>query len=159
MTAHEMNGRSAKKMTGRFVAALAPVLAGPVLLTLAACAGAFEADGGGAPLQGRVQTLVEDNRRFPAWADFPRASAETPGVEAIAARVEALTSSNRALSGQVGRLVWTLDDPVVFEAQARQRLAAVPPSPEAARTLEQLEAWAEAQRRRAAPPPPIPNRP
>lgn len=148
MTPDDMNGRFAKKMTGAFVTGASVVL-------LSACAGAFEAEKGDSALDQRVQALVEANRRYPEWSDFPKASQDVPTPEQIAAAVNALSGANIALTGEVDRLVWTSDDPARFESQVRQRLAAIPPSPEAARTLEQLEAWAEDLRRRGEAPPPI----
>lgn len=153
MTRDEMNGRYTKKMTGRILAVFAPAF-----VLLSACAGAFEADRGDTPPDARVQALVDENRQYPQWSEFPKASGEVPGARDIAARVEALSSANVRLAGDVGRLTWSFDDPVGFEAQVRERLAAVPPSPDSARTLQQLEAWAEDLRRRGEAPPPIGRR-
>lgn len=154
MTRDEMNVRSAKMLKGRIFATVAPVA-----LLLSACAGAFEAERGVSPLDGRVQALVDANRQYPQWSDFPASSTVAPSAQEIAAKVELLVSAQTRVEGEVGRLVWTFDDPARFEAQVRDRLAAVPASPDSARTLQQLEAWAEDLRRRAEAPPRIPNRP
>jgi hypothetical protein len=154
MTRDEMNGRSMKKIKGRIAPLLAVLAAAPMAT---ACAGAFEADAGASPFEPRVQALVDANRAYPRWEDFPRASTDLPTAAEIAGRVEVLTAANAGLSGEVSRLEWSLDDPAAFETQVRQRLAAIPPSPDALRTAQQLEAWAAELRRLGEAPPPIPR--
>lgn len=156
MTRDEMNGRTTKKMRGRAAITLALLLGAPML---AGCAGAFEADVSDSPLEPRVQALVDANREYPRWDEFPKASGDIPTAAQIAANVDALQASNASLSRDVARIDWQMQDAAAFEAQVRQQLDSLPPSPEALRTAEQLEAWAAEQRRLGEAPPPIPRRP
>lgn len=111
------------------------------------------------PLAPRIQTLVDENRHYPRWADFPAAPEALPPVEQVAASVGALNQSNAALTQEVARIGWTLDDAARFAAETRQQVDDVPVSPDAARTREEIEAVAQGLRERAKAPPPIDRRP
>lgn len=152
MSVTEMNALVLKK-TGR-TAGVGAGLGG--LLILGGCVGAFEpATDPTSPLAPRVQQLVDENRAYPRWADFPNASAP-PSAAVIAADVSRLEGRNAALTADVARIDWTLDDsPAAFLAAISRRLDASEMSPETLRTAEEVEAFAEALRQRAKAPPPI----
>lgn len=134
------------------------VLAAPALL--AGCAGskALRAEEA-SPLAPRIQTLVDANRHYPRWEDFPAAPQALPPVEQVAANVGALSQANTALTQDVAGIDWTLSDADRFAEETRRQVDSVPVSPDAARTAEEIDAVAAALRARAKAPPPIDRRP
>ena len=125
---------------------------------LGGCAGVFEADRSDSPIAAQVQTLVDANREYPRWADFPKASTDTPAPAEIATRVAALGAADTRLQGEVARIEWRLGDPAIFESDVRARLAAVQISPATQQTEAEIEAWASRLRELGKAPPPIPRR-
>ena len=119
MTAPDMNA-----LIGKFAVVVAAALA-PVGLT--ACVGAFDpTTDATSPVAPRVQALVDANRNYPRWADFPQAAEPAPQPVDIAAQVSTLKVSSGALAGEVSRLEWTLDgDPAAFAAAVQARVDAV----------------------------------
>lgn len=153
MSVMEMNALLPKKT--RLTATLAAALGAP--LFLGGCVGAFEPrTDPTSPLAPRVQQLVDENRRYPRWADFPAAGEALPTPAAIASDVGRLEGRNAALTADVARIEWTLtQDPAAFLASVNRRIDARQMSPLDLRTPEQVEAFAEALRQRAKAPPPI----
>lgn len=153
MSVTEMNALMLKK-TG-LTAALAAALGAPLLL--GGCVGAFEPrTDATSPVAPRVQQLVDENRQYPRWADFPETSAPLPAPAMIAADVGRLESRNAALTADVARIEWTLNqDPAAFVDSVSRRIDASQMSPLTLRTPEEVEAFAEELRRRAKAPPPI----
>lgn len=147
-----MNAHLRKKTVG-LLAVAAPAL-------LAACAGpaALRTDQA-SPLAPRIQTLVDENRRYPRWEDFPAAPEALPPVEQVAADVGALARSNAALTQEVAGIGWTLNDADRFAEETRRQVDSVPVSPDAVRTREEIDALAQTLRERAKAPPPIDRRP
>lgn len=148
MTALDMNVSLSKKM---FVcAAMAASVGG--------CVATFdpETDATSA-VAPRVQALVDANRAYPKWADFPAAPVGLPQPVEVAARVNTLNVTGEALAGEVSRLEWTLQDPATFERDVAARVAASQPLPATARTQEEIEAFAQSLRDRGRAPPPIPR--
>ena len=128
-------------------------------LGLTACAGSFEAETDAeSPLAPRVQQIVDANRVYPRWADFPATPTDLPQPMQLATQVNTLKVSGAALEGEASRLEWMLSDPADFAAQVNARIDATPVSPESAKTLEEIEAFAEQLRQRATAPPPVPRR-
>jgi len=120
------------------------------------CAGRFAPRADQAsPLAPRVEQLVEANRRYPRWEDFPAAPTGLPEPAQIAANVQALEADNTALGGEVARIQWTLGDAETLAAETRAQVGAVPVSPDSARTAAEIDAFAQALRERAKAPPPI----
>ena len=147
-----MNALFRKKMS--LIAAIA--IAAP----LAACASSFSPRTDQAsPLAPRIQTLVDANRRYPRWEDFPAAPENLPDVGQIAANLRGLEGQGAALSGEVSRIEWTLGDPETVAAETRARVGAIPTSPDAVRTQADIDAFAQSLRDRAKAPPPIDRRP
>lgn len=148
MTASEMNAPIRK------IAALAIAICGTAGLT--ACAGAFDATtDASSPVAPRVQALVDANREYPHWADFPRAAA-APEPRAVAAQVNTLKVSAGALAGEVARIEWQqTGDPETFAAETRAQVEAVPVAPATAETQAEIEAFANRARERGRAPPPI----
>lgn len=143
-----MNASRLKKMTA--------ALAG---LGLSACAGAFVAEtDADSPLAPRVQQVVDANRVYPRWENFPATPTDLPSAMQLASRVNTLKVSGAALDGEAARLEWMLSDPEDFAAQVNARIDATPVSPESAKTLEEIEAFAERLRQRSTAPPPVPRR-
>lgn len=119
------------------------------------CAGAFDpAVDASSPVAPRVVALVEANRTFPRWENFPKAEAPPEPVH-VAARVNTLRATGGALAGEVERLEWTLGDPAAYEREVAARINATQASPEAIQTTADIEARAAALRDRAKAPPPI----
>ena len=125
-------------------------------LILGGCVGAFEPKTDPtSPLAPRIQQLVDENRQYPRWADFPRSSTPLPPTE-IAADVGRLQGRAAALTAEMARIDWTLNsDPAAFLAEINRRLDASQMSPQTLKTAQEVEAYAEELRRRATPPPPI----
>ena len=141
----------------KFAAVLAAAVASA---GLTACAGAFnpqtDATSAVAP---RVQALVDANREYPRWADFPRSTDPEPEPAQIAARVNTLRVSGGALAGEVSRIEWTLnEDPAAFAAATQARVNAVPVAPVTQETAAEIEEFARSLRERGRAPPPIPRR-
>ncbi|WP_420477630.1 hypothetical protein [Brevundimonas sp. FT23028] len=151
MTAGEMNALFRKN------AALCVVLAGAGLLS--ACGTAFSPKGDlSSPLAPQVQALVDANRVYPRWEDFPKAEPVPEPVQ-IAVQVNTLRVSGGALAGEAARIDWqTTGDPASFAADVQARVAATPVAPESAETLAEIEARMQAARERGRAPPPINRR-
>jgi len=153
MTGLNMNAHRAKKIGGLWLIAMAG--AGST-----GCAGAFDpATDAGSPVAPRVQALVDANRAYPRWADFPTTSTDTPAAVDVAARVDTLRASSGTLADEASRIEWTLDDPVAFAAQTKARIDARAVAPVTAETQAEVEAFAADLRRRGTAPPPIDRTP
>jgi len=144
-----MNVRLAKKI----------VLSGSALGLAAAmtgCVGSFDpATDAASPVAPRVQALVDANRAYPRWEDFPKAPQGLPQPVEVAARVNTLSATGGALAGEAARIEWTLGDAATFEREVNSRIDASQMSPVTARTAADVEAFAAAIRDRAKAPPPI----
>jgi len=141
----------------RKIAALCVVLTGAGLLS--ACAGAFSPHTDTAsPVAPQVQALVEANRRYPAWEDFPKAT-PAPEPAQIAAQVNTLRVSAGALAGEASRIDWQTDgDAAAFIEAVRARIAATPIAPASAETQAEIDARLRAARERGRAPPPVDRR-
>ncbi len=149
MTGPEMNARQTKKMGGSLLA-LATVTG------LGGCVGTLNpATDSASPIAPRIQTLVDGNRAYPRWVDFPRSSDPLPEPVEVAARVESLRGAGETLAGEAARIEWTLGDPVAFAAEVNSRIDAQAMAPVTAETQAEVEAFAERTRQRGAAPPPI----
>lgn len=146
-----MNVRALKKMSRPITILGASIVA----CGLSGCGGAFDPTvDSQSPVAPRVVALVEANRTFPRWTDFPTAE-PAPQPAVIAAGVNTLHTEGEALARQAERLEWTLDDPVKFQNDVAARINATQASPAAIETTAEIEARAAALRARAAAPPPI----
>jgi len=127
---------------------------------LTACVGSFEpATDATSPIAPRVQALVEANREYPRWSEFPRSAKPMPEPVAIAAQVNTLRVTGGALAGEVSRIDWQItDDPAVFAAAVQARVDAVPVAPVTAETLAEIEDFVRRTRERGRAPPPVDRR-
>ena len=141
----------------KFAAALAAAVASAALT---ACVGAFDPQTDpSSPVAARVQALVDANREYPRWADFPKSSEPEPEPAVIAARVDRLKVSSGALADDVSRIEWTLnEDPAAFAAAVQARVDAVQVAPVTQNTAAEIEEFARRLRERGRAPPPIPRR-
>lgn len=141
----------------KFAAVLAAAVASA---GLTACVGAFDpATDPTSPVAPRVQALVDANREYPRWADFPRSIEPEPEPAMIAARVDTLRVSGGTLADEVSRIEWTLnEDPAAFAEGVRARVDAVPVAPVTQDTAAEIEEFARRLRERGQAPPPIPRR-
>lgn len=147
-----MNALRIKKTTALTMAGATTLLGG--------CLEArFASDEAQSPLAPRIEALVEANRGFPRWREFPAAPADLPDPARIAANVRTLEGDAGALAGEVARIDWTLGDPAALAAEARAQTDAVPVSPDAARSAAEIDAFAETLRARAKAPPPVDRQP
>ena len=151
MTDPEMNARHGKIVIGLIAVGLVACLGG----CGTALGARIDAESSAAP---RVQALIEANRKYPRWADFPAAPVDLPEPVAIAQRVNTLRVTSGALAGEVSRIAWTLDDAVAFAQGVNARVAATPIAPATVRTQAEIDAYAEALRRRGTAPPPVDRR-
>ncbi len=142
---------------GKFAAAAAAAVA---TAGLTACVGVFDPQTDPtSPVAPRVQALVDANRAYPRWADFPRSSEPRPEPSQIAARVNALNAASGDLASEVARIEWTLTgDPVAWAEAVRARVAAVAVAPVTQNTAAEIEEFARQTRERGRAPPPIPRR-
>lgn len=133
-----------------------------VLLTgpLSACAGLYDpATDARSPVAPRVQALVDANRAYPRWADFPKVLELPPAPMAIAAQVNTLRVTGASLAGEASRLEWqTTGDPEVFATEVQARVAATPVAPVTAQTVAEMEAFIRRTRERGRAPPPVDRR-
>ena len=148
-----MNARVMKKMMRpMFTAATVVGLAG----SLAACAGSFNPEtDASSPVAPRVQALVDANRVYPQWENFPRSSEPVPQPAQIAQQVNTLRATGGALAGEVSALQWQNGDSAAFEREVAARVAATPVAPDTVWTAAEIEAYAQTLRNRAKAPPPI----
>jgi hypothetical protein len=151
MTTGEMNALIRKN------AALCVVLSGAA--SLSACAGAFNPrTDATSPVAPQVQALVDANREYPRWEDFPK-GAPAPEPTQVAVQVNTLRVSAGALAGEASRIDWqTSDDPAAFAESVRARVAATPIAPATARTQAEIDAALRAARERGRAPPPVNRR-
>ncbi len=150
MTGPEMNA-SAWKKTAVLVAAGAIVALGGCRTALDTAESADPAN------DARIAEIVNANRTYPRWEDFPRRGTDAPTVDQVRAEVGALRADGAALQGQVAAMP-AIDDQAGFETEVRARVDAVPVSPDAQRTREQLDAFARDLRARTRAPAPLPRR-
>lgn len=131
-----------------------------VALGLTACASAFSpATDPTSPVAARVQALVDANRTYPRWENFPRADDPAPEPAAIAAQVNTLKVTQGVLAGEAARIDWTLpQDPAAFAEALRARVAAQPVDPVTQRTQAELDEYLRSARERGRAPPPIARR-
>ncbi len=127
---------------------------------LTACAAAFDpVTDTASPVAPRVQALVDANRRYPDWADFPRSTEPLPEPGAIAAQVSTLRVTGGALAGEVSRIDWQITDaPADFAAGVQARIDSVPVAPVTAETLAEIEDFVRRTRERGRAPPPVDRR-
>lgn len=127
---------------------------------LGGCVGKFNPETDAtSPVAPRVQALVDANREYPRWADFPRSADPAPEPVAIAAQVNALRVASGTLAGEVSRIEWTLtDDPEAFAAGVRTRVDSVPVAPTTQETQAEIDAFARRTRERGRAPPPVDRR-
>ena len=146
MTGLKMNASAMK------ILAISAVCAG-----LAACGSRFAAETEAtSPLSGRIQGLVDANREYPRWADFPAMPTDVPQPEAIAAQVAGLDRTGQALDQSVAAIDWNLtEDPNAWAAGVRSRVEGARMSVGTARTAAEIDAFARSLRERSEPPPPI----
>jgi hypothetical protein len=154
MTAPDMNAPIRK------IAALTSA----VLLTggLTACVtSAFDpATDASSPIAPRVQALVDANREYPRWADFPKSLEPLPAPVAIATQVNTLRVTNAGLAGEVSRIDWQeTGDPAAYAAEVQARVNAVPVAPVTAETQAEMDAFLARTRERGRAPPPVDRRP
>lgn len=153
MTGLDMNAHQAKKM-GMLLTAAA------LGSTAQGCAGSFDPSTDAAsPIAPRVQALVDANRAYPRWADYPKASADMPLPVEVARQVNTLRASGGALAGEASRIEWTLGDPVAFANEINARIDAQAISPVTAESQAEVETFAEDLRRRGTAPPPVDRSP
>lgn len=138
-------------------AALCVVLSGTALLS--ACANAFSPRTDmTSPVAPQVQALVDANREYPRWEDFPKA-VPAPEPAQIAVHVNTLRVSAGALAGETSRIDWqTTGDASAFTQDVRARIAATPVAPASAQTQSEMEARLRAARERGRAPPPVDRR-
>jgi hypothetical protein len=127
---------------------------------LSACAASFDPRiDATSPVAPRVQALVEANREYPRWDDFPRSTEPLPEPMAIAARVNTLRVSGGALAGEASRIDWqSSGDPVAFAADVQERIDSISVAPATAETLAEMEAYLRRARERGRAPPPVDRR-
>lgn len=107
------------------------------------------------PLAPRIQALVDANREYPRWEDFPKAS-EPVEVASIAASVGQLETSNAALAVAAARIDWQDDgNSDAFAQGVRDRVGSVPVSPETEQTRDDIDDFARRTRERGRAPPPV----
>ena len=142
---------------GKIAAGVAAIVAGG---GLTACAGSFDpVTDASSPVAPRVQALVDANREYPDWADFPKSVEPLPEPVVIAAQVNTLRVTGGALAGEVSRIDWQLtDDPAAFAAAVQARVDAVPVAPVTAETLAEIEDFVRRTRERGRAPPPVDRR-
>ena len=152
MTVPEMNAHRAKKWA---MIGLGPVLAAGAVGCATPDPVASDAV---TPLSPRIVAVIDDNRRYPEWRNFPRQGAVPPAAADVGARVASLDAASSATTDQVAAITWTLDDPEGFARQIAEDIASRPVAMITQQTREEVEAFAQGLRDRGRAPPPIPRR-
>ncbi len=149
MTGLEMNARLAKKILGALLGASCAA-------TVGGCAIGFDPETDAtSPVAPRVQALVDANREYPRWEDFPRAQDPLPEPTEVAARVDGLNAGGADLASEVARIEWQTGDPAAFAAEVNSRVDAQQISPVTAETQAEVEEFARRTRQRGTAPPPV----
>ena len=127
---------------------------------LTACVGAFDPrTDATSPVAPRVEALVEANREYPRWADFPKSLEPEPEPAVIAARVATLGTSGGELAEAAARIEWlTTGDPAAWAAAVQARVDSVQVDPVTAETAAAIEEFARRTRERGRAPPPVDRR-
>jgi len=131
-----------------------------IALGLTACASAFTpATDPTSPVAARVQALVDANRTYPRWENFPRSDDPAPEPAAIAAQVNTLKVAQGVVAGEAARIDWSLpQDSAAFAEALRARVAAQPVDPATQRTQAEIDEYLRNARERGRAPPPIARR-
>jgi hypothetical protein len=127
---------------------------------LGGCIGSFKPEtDASSPVAPRVQALVDANREYPRWTDFPKSVEPLPEPAAIAAQVNTLRATGGALAGEVAAIDWqTTGDPDAFAADVQSRIDATQVAPVTQETQAELEEFARQTRERGRAPPPVDRR-
>ena len=127
---------------------------------LTACVGVFNPETDPtSPVAPRIQALVDANRDYPRWAEFPRSTEPPPEPALIASRVSALAMSGDQLTEAAARIEWlTTGDAVAFAEALKARVSAVTVAPVTQETAAEIEEFARRARERGRAPPPVPRR-
>lgn len=133
---------------------LAAMILVPLLTTACASTPAAK-DEAVSPLAPAIQELVDANRRYPRWEDFPATPVDVPTSQAVSTQVASLQGESTALAQQTAAIDWTLEDPGGFAQSVRSRVEASRPSASTVQTQADVEAFAQRLRERAVAPPPI----
>lgn len=147
MTGPEMNA------TGGNFGKAASAAAAMALLALGGCVSLSPQTDPASPAAARVDALVQANRGYPDWADFPGAPRPTPAPAQIGRQVAQLNASGGLATAEAAAINWTLSDPEALGAALRAQLDAEYARPAALDAAARIEAIAEAMRRRVQPPP------
>ena len=141
----------------KFAAVLSVVVA---TTALTACVGAFDPETDPtSPVAPRVQALVDANREYPRWADFPKSPEPEPAPALIAARVATLETTGGELAQAAARFEWlSTGDATAFAESVRERVAAVQVAPVTEQTAAEIEEFARRTRERGRAPPPVDRR-
>ncbi|MFW2341228.1 hypothetical protein [Brevundimonas sp.] len=152
MTVPEMNAQQTKKWTA---VGLGTVLAAGAV----GCATPDPvADPAVAPLSPRIIALVDENRRYPDWRNFPRQGTRPPDAAEVAVQVAALDTGSARTAADVAAIDWTLEDPEGFARRIAEDIASRPVAPATLQTREAVEAFARDLLDRGRAPPPVPRR-
>jgi len=116
------------------------------------------ADNAVAPLSPRIVALVDENRRYPEWRNFPRQGTPPPTAHEVSVEVAALDAASATTGTDVAAIGWTLDDPEAFASRIADDIASRPLAPATVQTRAEIEAFARDLRDRGRAPPPIPRR-
>lgn len=150
MTGPEMNVRAWKK-TGLLIVGAALVVPGGCKTALDTAESADPAE------TVRIAEIVNANRVYPRWEDFPRRGTDGLTLDQVRSEVAALRADGAALQARIAAMP-AVDDATGFESDVRARVEAVPVSPDTQRTREQIDDFARGLRERARAPAPIPRR-
>lgn len=127
----------------------------PVLLLwlpLAACSSVDVH--GSSNLPADQQSIVDANRQYPTFREFPQATGPFDPARDVAMPVAALNSGRQALGESIAALSWDAADAAALAGIVRARLRAAGAPPEPVVSQEALqESLARARQRGAAPPP------
>jgi hypothetical protein len=148
MTVSEMNGFDLKKTSAVLGLLIAASGAG-------ACAGPQARGEALSPLSARVDALVQANRTYPRWTDFPGRPTDVPPVTEIAAEVTTLNVTGNTLQREVAAPQWEVTDPAALGRSIQSRIDAAAAAPVSPETAAEIEAFVRRQRERSTPPPPI----
>lgn len=144
-----MNALPAKKL-------ISSLLGVSVLAGAGGCASAFDpTTDQTSPVAPRVQALVDANRTYPRWENFPRSTEPLPEPVEIAGRVSGLRTASTDLAAATARIEWQEGDPAEFARDVNSRIDAQAIASVTAETQAELDAFAARTRARGTAPPPV----
>ena len=111
-----------------------------------------------APLAQEQQAIVEANRGYPSFADFPQGLEPVPGDAVIKQEVAALSAEQAELAQAAAELGWQTAEPMILARELADRIQRAGAAPEAVDSQEAVRDFLRRARERGQAPAPVDRR-